>query len=125
MHALLLVDIHQVTFQLGYFIQDDTLIGFQLGFTRATHADTTTLTFQVSPQTGQARQHIFVLCQFDLCFCVGSLGAAGKYIEDQAGTVEYLHLKFFFDIAKLFRREFVVENNQSDFIFDHVLFYLL
>ena len=103
LYTFLFVDIHQVAFQLGNLIQDDTFVGFQLGFTRSAHTNTTTLAFQVGPQAGQARKHVFILCQFDLRFCMGCLGTAGEYVEYQAGTVEYFHLEFFFNITKLLR----------------------
>ena len=125
LNAFLLIDLDQIPFQLGYLIQDDTLIRFQLSFTRPTHTDTTALTFQVCPQTGQAGQHIFILSQFHLRFRMGCLCTSGEDIQNQIRTVQNLHLQLFLDITQLLGGKFVIEYHQPDLIFHHIFLYLL
>ena len=125
LHAFLLIDLDQVPFQLGYLIQDDTLIRFQLSFTRSTHADTATLTLQVCPQTSQAGQHIFILRQFHLCLRMSSLCTTGEDIQDQIRTVQNLYLQLFLDITQLLGGKFVIEYHQPDLVFHHIFLYLL
>ena len=49
----------------------------------------------------------------------------GKDIEDQICTVEDTHLQCFFDVSKLLGRQFIVKNNNPDFMLNDVLFDLL
>ena len=72
---------------------------------------------------GKPRQEVLVLCQFDLSLGMGRLGAFSKYIENQAGTVEDFYLQCLFDIFQLFGRQFIVEDDETDFVLVDECFY--
>ena len=90
--GLLLVNLSQTLFQQGDTLQDDTTVHLQLGLTRSTQTyrafsttrtGTTSLTFQVGPESLQAGQHITMLCQFYLCLCLSRLCPHGEDIQNQ------------------------------------------
>lgn len=104
-------------------MQDDTAVHLQLRLTRAaksygaftaTSATATSLTFQVSPQALQARQHVAMLRQFHLRLRLGRLGTHGEDVKDEAGAVEYLHAQLLLDVAHLLGAELIVEDNHAD-----------
>ena len=70
----------------------------------------------MGPQACESRQQVLVLGQFHLCFCVGRLGAAGEYVENQARAVQNLHFQFLFEVGHLLRGEFVVENHHTHIV---------
>ena len=119
---LLCINIGQTLFQQCHTIQDNTTVHFQLRFTRTTKSHrtfttsgtgTTTLTFQVCPQTLQSGQHIFILCQLYLRFGIGSLRAHSKNIKNKWCTVQNLYIQFLFDISYLFGRKFIIEDHHT------------
>ena len=119
-----MVDFGESLFQKRDAVLDDSLVHFQLRFTRsaqshaalaAATAGAAALAFQVSPQALQAGEQVSVLRQFHLRLGTGCLGAHGKDIENQTGAVEYFHLQFFLNIAQLFCREFIVEYDHAHF----------
>ena len=59
-------------------------ISFELGFTRASQADTALLPLQVGPAPDQARRHMLQLGQFDLQFTLMGAGPLGKNVQDQS-----------------------------------------
>lgn len=113
----------QLLFQVRNLVENDTPVGLYLSFAGSTHADTSSLSFEVSPQPGESGQQILVLCQFYLTFGIGSLCPFGKNIENETGAVEYFHLQFPFDILYLFRRQVVIEDDHAYFVFFDVCFY--
>ena len=123
--ALLLVDIHQLTFQSRDLVEDDSLIGLQLRLTRTTHTDTTTLALQVCPQAGQAGQHITILRQLHLRLGVRRLRPTGEDVENQVGPVEDLDLKLLLDVTQLLGRQLIVEDHQADLVLLDISFDLL
>ena len=112
-------------FEERHAVQDDAAVHFQLRFARTaqTHraalaaARAAALTFEVSPEPLQAREHVFVLGQLDLRLRAGRLGAHGEDVEDERRAVEYLDFEFFLDVANLFGRKLVVEDDHADFPF--------
>ena len=114
-------------------------VHLELGLSRAaqshasfssSRAGAAALTLEVSPQTLQAGQHVAVLRQLHLCLCGCRLRSHCEYVENERCAVENLHSQFFFDVAYLFGRQFVVEYCHSDrplgfFLILDVLFYFL
>ena len=54
-----------------------------------------------------------MLSQLHLSLGLSRLGTHGKDVEYQTGTVQYLHLQFFLDVAQLLCRQFVVEDDHA------------
>ena len=78
------------------------------------------------PHVGQAGQQVLVLSQFNLGLGVGCSGALRKNIQDQIRAVEDFALgDFTFDVPELRRRQFVIENEDVDFVFFDVFLDLL
>ncbi len=102
LHGLLLVDGAQLLLQQRYFRQDYTAVGLDLRLARAAHAYTAALAFEVSPHARKSRQQILILGQLDLRLGVGRTRTLGKDVEDETGTVKYLHLELALDIHHLF-----------------------
>ena len=121
LNHLLLVPVGKFLLEQRNFGLDDTAVGLNLGFTRTTHTDTTTLTLQVGPHTGKAWQQILVLRQFHLHLGVGGLRTACENIENQAGAVEHLHLGFLLNVCDLLWRKVVVENHQVHLVLIHIV----
>ena len=125
----------QIFFEQCNFSENNSTVGFQLCFTRSVASDTTsTLTFEVSPQSGEAWQQVLVLRQLYLSFSIGSLRPFGKYIQYKVGTVQNFHQvgsirifvnQFIFNIPDLFGRKFVVKDDNTNIMFYHIGFYFL
>ena len=65
----------------------------------------------MGPHTGKARQHILVVGQLYLHFCVGGLGPLGKYLQYKACTVYNVRAgDYLFYITLLHAREFIVKD---------------
>ncbi|RMU40499.1 hypothetical protein ALP29_05226 [Pseudomonas syringae pv. avii] len=105
----------QAALDLAQANPQQTPVGFQLGFTRATHADTATLTLKVSPAANQAGAHVIKLGQFDLELAFMGTGALGENVENQAGTVDHATLENTFEVTFLTGREGVIEDHQIGF----------
>jgi hypothetical protein len=69
----------------------------------------------VQPLAAQPRQQILVLRQFDLDAALVRARVGGEDIQDQPGAVEHLHLQRFFEVARLCRRQLIVEHHQVIF----------
>ena len=124
--GFLLVNLGEPLFQQGDALQDDTAVHLQLGLARSaqSHASlaaaatgAAALTFEVGPEPLQSGQHISVLGQFHLGLGLGRLCAHGEDVENQTGAVENLHAEFLLDIADLFGRELIVEDDHTHFAF--------
>ena len=124
--GLLFVNLHQSLLQQGDALEDDAAVHLQLRLTRtaeshgtfaAAGARTATLALQVGPQPLQAREHVAILGQLHLCLGVGGLGTHGENVENQRGTVQYLHFQHLFDIAQLLGTQLIVENHHAYFTF--------
>ena len=115
--GLLAVDVGQLLLEPGYAALDDASVGLDLCLARASHADTALLTLEVGPHSCQSREQILILRQLHLRLGRGGLCAAGEDVEDQARTVENLHLQFFLDVGNLLGGEVVVENHHPYVVF--------
>ncbi|RMP65068.1 hypothetical protein ALQ18_05181 [Pseudomonas marginalis pv. marginalis] len=102
----------EATLDLSQANPQQAPVGFQLGFTRATHADTTTLTLKVSPATHQPRAHVVKLGQFNLELAFMGTGALGENIENQTRAVDHAALEHSFEVTFLTGREDVIEDHQ-------------
>src|SRR5690606_22251572 len=91
-------------------------VGFQLGFTRATQADTAFLALQVGPAAHQTRAHVFQLSQFDLQLAFMGAGALREDIKNQTGSIEHAAFERTLEVALLAGCQGVVENDQLDLV---------
>ena len=69
----------------------------------------------MSPESLQSGQHVAILCQLYLGLGSSSLCTHGKDVEDERGAVQDLHLKLLLDVSDLLCREFIIEDNHTDF----------
>ena len=94
LYALLAVNLRQLFLEQRHAAKDYTAVHLELCLTRATEthaaalatsgsARAATLTLEVSPQTLQTREHIFVLRKLNLHLGMRCLCAHGKDIEDE------------------------------------------
>ena len=88
------------------------------------------MSLKVSPQSLQTWKHISVLRQFHLSLGGSRLCTHGEYVKNERCAVENLHAQLLLDVAYLFGREFVVEDNHSHgafgiFLVLYILGYLL
>jgi len=112
----LAADFFQPALDLAQANPQQTPVGFELGLTRATHADTATLALEVSPATYQSGTHVIKLGQFNLELAFMGTGALGENIEDQAGAVDHATLEDTFEVTFLTGREDVIEDHQIGFL---------
>ena len=108
----LLVDGGEPFFEQCDFLGNETAVGLNLAFAGSAHTDTAPLAFEVGPETGEPREHILQLSQFDLRFGDGGACPAGEDVENQRGAVEDTAVESPLEVAELSRREFVVENDK-------------
>ncbi|MNZ63159.1 hypothetical protein D3C78_812990 [compost metagenome] len=94
---------------------EQTTVGFQLGFTRATHADTASLALKVGPATNQPGAHVVKLGQFYLELAFMGAGALRENIENQTGAVDHATLEDPFEVTFLTGCEDVIEDDQVCF----------
>ncbi len=125
MQGLLSVDVAQLVFQPGDTPLDDTAVGLDLGLAWATHTDTTLLTFEVGPHTGQAGKQVLVLGKLHLGLGRRRLRALGEDVENQARPVENLDLQLLLYVGNLLCREVIVENHHSDVVLLDIFLYFL
>src|ERR1700712_2304750 len=111
----LTADLLQTPLDLAQANPQQTTVGFQLGFTRTAQADTTALTFKVSPAANQARTHVLELRQFDLQLAFMSARALGEDVQDQARTIKHATLENAFEVAFLTGREDMIEDDNIGF----------
>lgn len=79
-------------------------------------ARTAALPLEVGPQARQPRQHVFVVGQLHLRLGVGRLGPRHEDVEDQARAVQDAARHRLLDVARLRRRELVVEDRHVDLL---------
>ena len=70
----------------------------------------------MGPHASESWQQVLILCQFNLHLGIGSLGALGKDVEDEARAVERLDLDGFLDKGDLFGREVIIKDDEADVI---------
>jgi hypothetical protein len=87
-------------------------IGFQLGFTRAAHADTALLALQVSPAPHQAAGQMLQLREFHLELALEAAGALREDVEDETVAIQHPSPGMLFEIALLAGRERMIDEDQ-------------
>ena len=91
---------------------DAAAVGFELGFAGTARADAAAQSRHFDAVSGQARQHVVQLGQFDLQLPFTRAGAAGEDIEDQLRAVENFAIEGAFDVALLGGGEFGIEEHE-------------
>ena len=119
LHGALALQLLESALEHGHPLAQQTAVGFQLGFTRATQTDPAFLSSQVSPATHQAGGQMFQLGQLDLQLAFVGLGTQGKNIEDQGISINHAAGKDFFQIALLAGTQFVIENHNIGLLLTH------
>ena len=76
-------------------------VGFKLRFTVTTHPDAALLAGQVAPETGQAREQMLELREFNLQLAFLRAGALRKNIKDERSAVEDLAIEDAFEVSAL------------------------
>ena len=92
-------------------VADAASIGFELGFARASCADAAAKARQRSARADQPRHEGIELCELDLQFPFASAGAPRKNVQDQLRSVDHFPIELRFEVAKLGRRQLVVEDD--------------
>src|SRR5438270_4323197 len=87
-------------------------VGLELGFAGSAGADAAAELRHLDTASGEARQHVFELCKFDLQLAFAGTGVAGKDVEDQLGAIDDAGLHDLLDVALLRRREVVVKEDK-------------
>ena len=122
----LAVDFLQVFLQFGDVVADDTAVGLDFAFARsASCSGTASLPFQVCPHACQAWQHVFVLCQLHLCLGIGRLCPLDEDVQNEPRAVGDAAAECLLDVVRLRGRQFVVEDDNVDFVLRRPGCYLL
>ena len=93
-------------------LAEQSTVGLELGFTRATQADTAFLPLKVGPAAHQTRGQVLELSQFDLQLALVTLGPQGEDIENQCSTVDDAATEHALKVALLAGRQIMVEDDQ-------------
>jgi len=117
------MDLFDLAFQQRDPVADHPPVELQLGFAgpaQAYHAAgrcaaAAGLALEVQPLAAQARQQVLILCQLDLDAALVRARVGGEDIQDQPGSIEHLHLQYFLQVARLGRRQLIVEDHQIIF----------
>src|ERR1700744_4946910 len=102
-------------FEVLPYLQDAALnltaIGFELRFTGPPRADAAAKLRHRLSAPGESRQHVFELRQFYLQLAFTGSCVPRKNVEDQLRSVKNAARQGFFKIAKLCRRQVVIEED--------------
>src|SRR5205807_8746408 len=107
-------DLSDITLQHADLMPDLPAIRFQFRFTGTARADSAAETGEVRALSGQSRELVFQLREFDLELAFLCAGAAGEDVEDEAGAIHDLCLQSLFEVPRLAGREFLVEDDDID-----------
>ena len=111
------LDPFQLFVNRGNAVLDDASVSFDLGFAwSAQEPETTALAFKMGPGAHQPALLISKMGEFDLQPAFLRPGAASKYFEDQAGSIEHLGAPGPFQIALLDRAQLMIHNNQASIL---------
>ena len=108
-----LAHLFQFRFQTVDPLTDMTAVGFQLGLTGATGADTAALTGKAQTHAGKSGEQIFILGKFNLQSALFGLGTLGKNVENQGAAVKNCDTNDVFQRADISRGKFVIKNNHG------------
>ena len=93
--------------------REQAAIDFKLGFARAAQADgTATLAFKMGPAAHETGRHVLELGQFDLQLAFMRARALGEDVEDQSGAVDHAALGQLLEVALLYRRQGVIDEDE-------------
>ena len=113
----LTVDLLQILLEFADPVADDSTVRFDLALAgTAARSRAAPLPLQVRPHTRQTREHILVIGQLHLGLGIGRLRPRHENIENQTRAVENPAGHGRLDVARLRRREFVVENRHVDLL---------
>ena len=93
---------------------DATPVGFELCFARAARANSAAQARKRLRRSGQARQPVLQLRQLDLKLPLTRPRAAREDVENQLRAIDHTPAEDLFEIARLRRRELVVEHHDVD-----------
>ncbi len=102
----------ELAFQVIDASLDAPAVGFKLGFAGPACADAATKLGHGFAAPCKARQHVFELGEFDLELALAGSCMAGKDVEDKLRTVEHAAGQCGLKVAKLSRRQIVIEEHQ-------------
>ena len=91
-------------------------VGFQFLFAGAARADAAGLPGKFFGASGEPRQHVIELGEFDLQLPFPAARVPRKNIEDQLRAVDHAAFGAGFQVAQLRRRKIPVENDQRRFV---------
>src|SRR6266568_6467980 len=92
---------------------DFAAIGFELRFAGASGADAAAKLGHLRTSSAEAGEHVFELSKLDLELTFTGSGVAGKDIKNELGAIDDAAVELAFEIAKLGRGEFVVEDQDA------------
>src|SRR5207248_2865420 len=93
---------------------DAAAIRFQFRLAGSARADSTAEAREGVAGAGEPRQQVFQLGELDLQLAFARAGATGEDVEDQLRAIDDLAAHLFLDVAKLRRRQLVVEDDDVD-----------
>jgi len=105
--AAVFPDLLEVAFEAGDPFLDTPPVNLELGFARASRADSAALAREVRPHAGEAWQEVLELGQLDLEAALLRAGALGEDVEDELRAVEDFPRHELFEVPALRRRELV------------------
>src|SRR5216684_4065891 len=106
------LDLHQLPLEVRDAGADDAAVEFELGLADASRTDAAGLPLEVRPSAGEARQQVLELRQLHLRTRFAAASPAGEDVENQAATVDDLRGDDLLQVARLCRRQVVVEDDQ-------------
>ena len=117
-----LAQMGQILAQFGHAIPDHPAIGLDLGFARsAKEAEAAALPFQVGPAADQTTSLIVEMGELDLKAPFRRGGPGAEYLQNQAGSVNYLDVQLLFQIPLLDGAETAIHNQDRGGIVRHHL----
>src|SRR5205807_6578213 len=90
---------------------DAAAIRFQFRLAGSARADSAAEAREGVAGAGEPRQQVFQLGELDLQLAFARAGATGEDVEDQLRAIDDLAAHLFLDVAKLRRRQLVVEDD--------------
>src|SRR6202789_531440 len=105
-------DIFDIELQVIDAALDAAPVHFELRFTRAAGANTSAELRHGLASSRQARKHVFKLGKLDLQLALARAGMAGKDVENKLRAVQNAARKRGVEVAKLCRRQIVIEEHQ-------------